>query len=582
MRRVLLGLLMLVATGPVRAGAEDRPAPGMDQRVRIWAADEDSLRRFHHMPMAAAPLLRLERFAEERLGRLERLDFDALDQDGRVDYVLLRNHLERVRNACARRRGLDTAIGDLVPFASALVALEAARRRLEVVPPREAAAMLQAATSRLATVRDALGRPDERRRWTPVLAYRAARAVDGLRSMLTDWFRFRDGYEPEFAWWLRTPFRELDDALKAYAAWLKKELAGIKDEQSAPLIGDPIGRDALVEALGHEFLPYTPEQLLRVAETEIAWCEREGARCARALGSEDWKGVVEKVKAMHVPPGEQDDLVASQAREIIQFLEARELVTVPAICAETWRIEMISQHGQKTLPFAVYDNQRMRVAYATEGMGHEAKLMSMRGNNEHFTRIVTPHELIPGHHLQLFVAARERPHRQRFRTPFLVEGWALHWEMLLWDLGWARDERDQVGMLFWRMHRCARIIVTLGFHLGEMKPEAMVDFLVDRVGLERDGATSEVRRYVAGAYGPLYQCAYMLGGLQMRALHRELVGGKRMSQRDFHDAVLRENSIPVELIRASLTGQALTRDFGPAWAFYGPVEAPDVDPKDAK
>ena len=66
------------------------------------------------------------------------------------------------------------------------------------------------------------------------------------------------------------------------------------------------------------------------------------------------------------------------------------------------------------------------------------------------------------------------------------------------------------------------------------------------------GATSEVRRFIGGDYSPLYQCAYMIGGLQLRALHKELVGGGKMSDWEFHDAVLTYNAIPIELIRAGM------------------------------
>jgi uncharacterized protein (DUF885 family) len=82
------------------------------------------------------------------------------------------------------------------------------------------------------------------------------------------------------------------------------------------------------------------------------------------------------------------------------------------------------------------------------------------------------------------------------------------------------------------------------------------------------GSTAEVRRSVAGNYSPLYQAAYMLGGLQIRALHKELVDSGKMTNRAFHDAILKENSIPVEMIRASLTKQSLARDFSTSWKFY--------------
>ena len=101
-----------------------------------------------------------------------------------------------------------------------------------------------------------------------------------------------------------------------------------------------------------------------------------------------------------------------------------------------------------------------------------------------------------------------------------------------------------------------------------MSAQEAIDFLVTRVGHERRNATAEVRRSVSGDYPPLYQAAYLLGGLQLRALHREVVEAGRMSEREFHDTVLRENAIPVELLRAKLTRQPLAPDWRSSWRFY--------------
>ena len=135
-------------------------------------------------------------------------------------------------------------------------------------------------------------------------------------------------------------------------------------------------------------------------------------------------------------------------------------------------------------------------------MTYEQKMMSMRGNNIHFSRSTVFHELIPGHHLQGFMAARYRTYRALFGTPFWTEGNAFYWEMLLWDRGFARGPEDRIGMLFWRMHRCARIIFSLSFHLGQMTPQQSIDFLVERVGFERANAAAEVRRSFDGSYEP--------------------------------------------------------------------------------
>jgi uncharacterized protein (DUF885 family) len=228
---------------------------------------------------------------------------------------------------------------------------------------------------------------------------------------------------------------------------------------------------------------------------------------------------------------------------------------------------MLESETLKTIPYAGYLPywQRMRVAYAHQSMSQSDKLMVMRGNNRHFMRLVTPHELIPGHHLQHFYEERYNTYRRVFRTPFYVESWAFYWELRLWDLGWAKTPEDRIGMLFWRMTRAARIIVSLKYHLGSMKPEEMVAFLINRVGHHRFGATAEVRRYI-GEY-PLYQAGYMIGGLQLYALHNELVGAGKMTEDQFHDAVLKKGPIPLELLRADLLVLPLPHDMKPTWQF---------------
>jgi uncharacterized protein (DUF885 family) len=128
-------------------------------------------------------------------------------------------------------------------------------------------------------------------------------------------------------------------------------------------------------------------------------------------------------------------------------------------------------------------------------------------------------------------------------------------------------------MLWWRMHRAARIIFSLNFHLGRWTPEQCIDFLVTRVGHERFTATGEVRRSFNGSYSPLYQAAYMLGGLQLRALAKDAVPSLLPTAKAFNDAVLQEGRMPIEILRAVLTRQALTRDYRASWLFYGSVPA---------
>ena len=296
-------------------------------------------------------------------------------------------------------------------------------------------------------------------------------------------------------------------------------------------------------------------------------------KAAREMGfGDDWMAALEKVKNAYVPKGEQPQLIRNLALEAEAYLKKHDLVTVPPLASDIWRMGMMSPERQRVNPFFT-GGETISVSYPTNTMSEEDAMMSMRGNGIHVSRATVQHELIPGHHLKGFMSDRFNVHRNLFSTPFMGEGWALYWELLLWDHGFPRSPEDRVGMLWWRMHRAARIIFSLNFHLGRWTPEQCIDFLVNRVGHERFTATGEVRRSFAGNYSPLYQVAYMMGGLQIRALNKELVETKKMTPKRFHDAILKANSMPIEMLRALMTSQPLTRDYRAQWKYYGDVPA---------
>jgi uncharacterized protein (DUF885 family) len=570
-------MLVVNACAAGAAGTkEDLSLSPMRSLIEACVTDEAALKRSNNSDVSPARLERLRRFYEDQLRRLEKIDFAALDQDGRVDYLLFRNQLRFELLELDHQQKRVSEVSGLVPFSQGIVQLEEARRRMEPVDSARSAKTLTDIAAQISKTRKELEKQlkDEKKdsnKTLPgkVVANRAAAIVDELRRTLKNWNEFYSGYHPDFSWWASQPHQKADKELQDYAKFLRQKLAGFGEGEDDPVIGDPIGRDALLAALQYEMIPYTPEELIEIANQEFAWCEREQRRAARDLGfgEDGWRKALDHVSELHMKPGQQPKLIKDLAEEAVKFIEERDLVTVPDLCKEIWRMEMMPPERQKVNPYFT-GGEVISVSYPTATMSTEDKLMSMRGNNIHFSRATVQHELIPGHHLQGFMAARYRTHRRAFRTPFLVEGWALYWEMLLWDLNFPKSAEDRVGMLFWRSHRCARIIFSLKFHLGQMTAPEAIDFLVERVGHERRNATAEVRRSVNGSYGPLYQAAYMLGGLQIRALRKEVVDSGKMTNRDFHDAILKENAVPIEMIRASLAKQSLTRDFATRWRFY--------------
>jgi hypothetical protein len=340
------------------------------------------------------------------------------------------------------------------------------------------------------------------------------------------------------------------------------------------------GRTGILFDLADEMIPYSPEELIALANKEFAWHEEEMKKASRQMGfGDDWKKALEKVKGMHVAPGAQPAAVRDMLFEAVDYLRAKDLITVPQVASESLLMTMMSPEQQLSAPFFLGGSQII-VSYPTNTMEYDARLQSMRGNNIPFSHAVAHHEMIPGHNLVGFIGQRYAGYRARIggSTPFFGEGWPLYWELILYDKGFHDTPEERVGALFWRMHRCARIIFSLMFHTGQWSPQECIDFLVDKVGHERDNATAEVRRSFQGGYGPLYQAAYLLGGIQLRGLRKELVDSRQMSEKAFHDEILRQGSMPIALMRLALTRQRLSRDMAIDWKFYGDITTPGTKP----
>jgi uncharacterized protein (DUF885 family) len=613
------------ASAPETPDASEAKAPESEMRaiIEYYVVDRGSLTRSYPVSISPARAARFRKFYSDTLERIQKLDFDSMSQDGKVDYLLLKNHLEyELRQLDIQAKQLSE-IAPLIPFGKVIIDLEEARRRMETIDSAKAAATLTNLKKQIEDTRrgvEAGLRSDssDAIKVKKTVAFRAVGAVNNLRNSLRNWYTFYNGYDPVFTWWNEEPYKSLDEALNSYAAYLSERVVGLRTattqvQQAGPrpggnapgaggggggggqggapggfqrpgaatvrpgdasdIVGDPIGREALLSELQSEMINYTPEELIAIANKEMAWCEAEMKKASRDLGyGDDWKKALEHVKNQYVEPGKQPEMIRDLALEAIKFVDDHDLVTVPQLARDTWRMEMMTPERQLVSPFFL-GGETILVSFPTNTMSHEQKMMSMRGNNIHFARATVFHELIPGHHLQGFMTARYKPYRGLFGTPFWTEGNALYWELLFWDLKFPKTPENRIGMLFWRMHRCARIIFSLSFHLEKMTPQECIDFLVNRVGHERDNATAEVRRSFDGSYAPLYQIAYLIGGLQQYSLHHDLVDSAKMTNRQFNDALLRENRIPIEMIRAILTKQKLTRDFKSNWKFYGPDPA---------
>ena len=541
------------------------PRNEMPNIIQSYYADVNALNRVYIATGSPEKRERYKKLAEDYAGKLNKINFALLPQGCKADYILFKRDLdENIFDANTEAKEY-AAVQQWFPFADSIYALEKIRRRGGAVDGKNVAADFFAINKQLQQLK------------TKLLAEktiavnnsrRATIIIKGLQAAAKNVFTFYNGYDPLFSWWVPDNYKKLDSLLTAYAAAFKTNAEkNAPNKDSSGIVGYPIGREEIVRQLGYEMIPYTPEELIQVANKEFAWCDKEMLKATAEMGfGTDWKAAMEKVKQSFVPAGEQAQAMVKLYNESIAFLKAKDLITIPPLAEETWRIAMMTPEQQLVNPF-FYGGEEFAISYPTNTMEYDARIMSMRGNNPHFSRATVHHELIAGHYLQQFMNEHVNTYRNYF-TPFWTEGWALYWEMTLWNEGFTQSPEDRIGMLFWRMHRCARIIFSLNYHMGKWSPQQCIDFLVDRVGHERANAEGEVRRSFVGGYSPLYQVGYMMGGLQFMALKNEMVDQNKMSLRQFHDAVMQQNAMPVEMLRNILTNQPLKEDYKTNWRFY--------------
>ena len=539
-------------------------ASDMGDTVSAFQADQRAISNFYRVHEKASFYQRELALLQDWQAKLEGLSFDEMDQEAKVDYLLLNAKVKDLLISTKNAYKGYQDVAAVANFASPLYAFIDARRRGARPDAKQLAADFADAVQ-------AINSQKEKQEKSPYSdwqkADKAAKVILDLKSGLEEAIHFYNDYDPQFTWWMETPINDLISNLDSYATFLADNYTSdtTKDDGSG-IIGNPIGKQALIDQLRASFIAYDPEDLIDIAKEQFDWCKEQMIQASREMGyGDDWKAALEAVKDTYVPPGEQPKTINDLLEHSVKFVEDRDLITLPPLAKETWRMIMMTPERQKVNPFFT-GGRNISISYPTEGMTHADKLMSMRGNNPNFSYPTVQHELLPGHNLQFFMNQRHKPYREAFRNPFWTEGWALYWEIILWDKDFATTPEQKMGMLFWRIHRCARIMFSLQYHLGEITPQQAIDMLVNEVGHEYANAEAEVRRSFATNYVPLYQLAYMIGGLQFNALRNEMLA-KGWTEKQFHDRVMQENTMPIEVLRLLIQEKDFDRDYETQWRF---------------
>ncbi len=160
------------------------------------------------------------------------------------------------------------------------------------------------------------------------------------------------------------------------------------------------------------------------------------------------------------------------------------------------------------------------------------------------------HEGIPGHHLQLSIAAELADLPELRKRAFIAaygEGWGLYTERLADEMGLYSSALDRMGMLSADSMRACRLVVDTGMHALGWSRQRAIDFLVANSTMRPSHAAAEVDRY---AVMPGQALSYMIGRLEIQRIRRETAErlGERFAIKDFHDAVLDSGPLPLGIL----------------------------------
>jgi uncharacterized protein (DUF885 family) len=345
---------------------------------------------------------------------------------------------------------------------------------------------------------------------------------------------------------------EVDPAYAKFAAFVKNDYAPQgRTDPGVWALPDGAARYRFA-VRHHTTTDMTPEQIHAMGVKQVAEIEAEMLKLAQSLGYHDLKSFNDHIRKDPDLYGKSGQQFFDLYKHYAMQMEAR----LPDLFGHLPKTRL------EVIPMEAYREPSAPPADYSPGAADGSRPGYINVNEYDPTHRLTLnveaiayHEGVPGHHLQFSIAQEQTgvPEFRKFSDyNAYSEGWAFYSERLGKEVGFYQDPYSEYGRLENEMWRSVRWVVDTGVHSQHWTRQQMVDYFHDHTAMDDTNIASEVDRYIAW---PGQALAYKMGQLkilELRARAKKELGAK-FDIRSFHDAVLGQGPLPLDVLDAQIT-----------------------------
>ncbi|MFW6176184.1 MAG: DUF885 domain-containing protein [Thermoplasmatota archaeon] len=337
---------------------------------------------------------------------------------------------------------------------------------------------------------------------------------------------------------------EADQALEDYKDWLNELRMDAKNEFA-------IGEEKFDELLEKREIGYSTDEIYELGKELLENAKEDMKKYAEQINPDKTtQEVVQEV--MSETPDDFEEAISWYEKgleDAKEFVIKNDLATIPK--SESIEVIETPEYMRHIIPFAAYMppakfDEVHKGIYMVTPPNKEKEL----DNYSYWdVRNTTVHEGYPGHHLQTTAACENDDVFRLFSHAVeTIEGWAHYCEEMMKDHGF--DDTPEARLVQTRdvVWRAARIIVDIELSTNKISFDEAVEYLVDTVGMKKEDATAEVKRYTQN---PAYQLSYLLGKVMIKELKNDVKEqmGDNFSEKFFHDTILYAGGVPIKYLK---------------------------------